>query len=112
MPTTAPNSFGLKFHRFTLIDPPKREWPTGFEARIDAIDEVKTAVVTRADERLLFTKRQGVERASKFSKHDLDDDQVLIALSINGENFGYDGSHLRQFLCSTKKKTKIKESSR
>ena len=112
MPTTAPNSFGLKFHRFTLIDPPKREWPTGFEARIDAIDEVKTAVVTRADEGLLFTKRQGVERASKFSKHDLDDDQVLIALSINGENFGYDGSHLRQFLCSTKKKTKIKESSR
>jgi hypothetical protein len=58
--------------------------------------------VTRADEGLLFTEREGIERASKFSKHDLDDDEIFVALFINGENFGYDGSHLRQFLCSTK----------
>ena len=62
--------------------------------------------MTRADERFLFTKSQGIERASKFSKHDLDDDQVLIALFINGENFGYDGCHLRQFLCLRKTNNK------
>ena len=89
-----------------LIDPPQREGPTCFKARIDAIDEVKATIVTRADERLLFTEREGIERASKFSKHDLNDDQIFVALFINGENFGYDGSHLRQFLCSTKTNNK------
>ena len=62
--------------------------------------------MTRADERLLFTEPEGIERASKFSKHDLDDDEIFVALLINGENFGYDGSHLRQFLCSTKTNNK------
>jgi len=85
-----------------LVDPPQRKGPTCSKARIDAIDEVKAAIVTRADERLLFTERESIERASKFSKHDLDDDEIFVALFINGENFGYDGSHLRQFLCSTK----------
>jgi hypothetical protein len=89
-----------------LIDPPQREGPTCFKARIDAIDEVKATIVTRADERLLFTEREGIERASKFSKHDLNDDQIFVALFINGENFGYDGSHLRQFLCLTKTNNK------
>jgi hypothetical protein len=89
-----------------LVDPPQRKGPTCSKARIDAIDEVKAAIVTRADERLLFTERESIERASKFSKHDLDDDQVLIALFINGENFGYDGSHLRQFLCLRKTNNK------
>jgi hypothetical protein len=99
---------GLSVHRRSigLIDPPQREWPTSFEVRIDAIDEIQAAVVTRADERFLFTEGQGIERASKFSKHDLDDDEIFVALFINGENFGYDGSHMRQFLCSTKTKNK------
>jgi hypothetical protein len=52
--------------------------------------------VTRADEWLLFTEGQGVERASKFPKHDLNDDKILVALSIDGEDFGYDGGHLRR----------------
>ena len=67
--------------------------------------------MTRADGRLLFPEREGIERAPKFSKHDLDDDEIFVALFINGENFGYDGSHLRQFLCSTKTKQKSKRTS-
>jgi hypothetical protein len=102
---------GLSVHRRSigLIDPPQREGPTCLKVRINVINQVKATIVTRADGRLLFTEREGIERASKFSKHDLDDHEIFVALFINGENFGYDGSHLRQFLCSTKTKQKSKE---
>jgi hypothetical protein len=64
--------------------------------------------VARADGRLLFTEREGIERASKFSKHDLDDHEIFVALFINGENFGYDGSHFAAISVFDEDKTKIK----
>jgi hypothetical protein len=88
------------FLRSLGIDPPQRKGASRFETGIDAIDQVKTPVLTRADEWLLFTEGQRIERTSEFPKHDLNDDQIFVALFINGENFGYNRRHVRQFMSS------------
>jgi hypothetical protein len=88
------------FLRSLGIDPPQRKGASRFETGIDAIDQVKTPVVTRADERFFFTESQRIERTSEFPKHDLNDDQILVALFIDGENFGYNGRHMRQYMSS------------
>jgi hypothetical protein len=85
------------FLRSLGIDPPQRKGTSRFETGIYAIDQVKAPVVTRADERLLFTEDQRIERTSELPKHDLNDDQIFFALFIDGENFRYNGGHMRQF---------------
>jgi hypothetical protein len=82
------------------VDPPQWKRASGFQARIYAINQVKAAVVTRADERFFITEGQRIERASKLSKHDLDDDEIPVALFVDGENFGYNGGHMRRFMGS------------
>ena len=76
------------FLRSLGIDSPQRKRASRFETGIYAIDQIKTPIVTRADERFLFAEGQGVERTSEFTKQDLDDNQIFVALLIDGENFG------------------------
>jgi hypothetical protein len=79
------------------VDPPQRKWASRLETGIYAINQVETAVVTRSDERLFFTEAQRIEGTSEFPKHDLNDDQIFVTLFIDGENFGGNGRHMRQF---------------
>jgi hypothetical protein len=76
------------FLRSLGIDSPQWKGASRFETGIDAIDQVKTPIVTRADKRFFFAEGQGVERTSEFTKQDLDDNQIFVALLIDGENFG------------------------
>jgi hypothetical protein len=77
-----------------LVNSPQRKWTACFKARIDTINEIESAVVARADERFSFPEGEGIKRASKLPKHDLDDHAIFVAFFIDGENFGYDGRHL------------------
>jgi hypothetical protein len=92
MRASAPSPITLPARR--LVNSPQRKWTACFKARIDTINEIKSAVVARADEWLFFPEGEGIKRASKLPKHDLDDDQIFVAFFIDGENFGYDGRHL------------------
>jgi hypothetical protein len=85
------------FLRFLGIDPPQRKGTSRFETGIYAIDQVKTPVVTGADERFFLTEDQRIERTPELPKHDLNNDQIFFALFIDGENFGYNGRHKGQF---------------
>jgi hypothetical protein len=75
------------FLRSLGIDPPQGKGSTRFETGIYAINQVKTPIVARADERFFLTEGQRIERAPEFPKHDLNDDQIFVALFIDGENF-------------------------
>ena len=57
------------------------------------VNEIKLTVATETGERFFFSELQSVERASISRDPDSNDDAVLIALSIDGNNSCGDSSH-------------------
>jgi hypothetical protein len=57
-------------------------------------NKIKTTVVARTDERFVFAKNKGIERASVFPASNSNGDAVLVALPLDNNNFGRNRFHL------------------
>ena len=56
-------------------------------------NKIKTTVVTRTDERFVFAKNKGVERAPIFPASNSNGYAVLAVLRLDSNNFGRNGFH-------------------
>jgi hypothetical protein len=56
-------------------------------------NKIKTTVVARTDERFVFAKNKGIERASIFPASNSNGYALLAALRLDSNNFGRNGFH-------------------
>ena len=79
---------------------PQREGLPSSKIGILVENEIETTVVARTDERFVFAKNEGIERASIFRASNSNGYAILAALRLDSNNFCRDGFH-GCFLCLT-----------
>jgi hypothetical protein len=72
---------------------PQGEDLPSFEIGVLVKNKIKTTVVARTDERFVFTKNKGIERASIFRSFNSNGYAVLATLRLDSNNFGWNGFH-------------------
>jgi hypothetical protein len=72
---------------------PQREGLPSFKIGILVKNKIKTTVVARTDERFVFAKNKGIERASIFPASNSNGYAVLVALRLDSNNFCRNGFH-------------------
>lgn len=72
---------------------PQREGLSSSKIGILMKNKIKTTVVARTDERFVFAKNKGIERASIFPASNANGYAVLAVLRLDSNNFGRNGFH-------------------
>ena len=83
-----PNSSVASCH--VLIDPPKRKRFAGIESRILAVIKCEPAFGQRSTERAavgIILEPQSFERAEKLGRYQLDNEAILVAVFLGGNDF-------------------------
>jgi hypothetical protein len=82
------------------IESPQGKGASGGQTRVYVVDEVKAAITICTDGRWFLAESKGIERATIAPQHDLNDDQILVTVSIDRKDFGKNWRHFRYFQSS------------